>query len=207
MGYFVLYETNKVDIRLDPECDNPFELNKILNDYNYWDGDKDKSNYRTLSPKQFAKYKHGSCWDFTEYEAYYFKRYFAKYKFTLKPLTNHTYSLYYMQVNNGKNKECPSHSWLAFMKDNKVYIIESAWGEQKGVHSFNTEKEMIDYYFDKHNIWHNKKYCIVKYKPMKDYNLTPNQFMKRLYDNCEFYHYSWDNDKNYKVEIKYKIID
>ena len=164
--------------------DTPEELNKYLNNFEY-DNDiaANPKSYRSLSPKKFLKLRKGICWDFVEFEAEYFKEVFANYKFTTEELQDNKYSLYFYQQEDGKSNA--AHTWLAYMKNYTVYVIESSWGEMMGVHKYASEDEMINDYTSKLNPNGNKA-ILKKYYPFKKYNLSAKEYLDIIYGTGNF---------------------
>lgn len=96
------------------------KLNKKLNNYDYGividgkpitsdskDYNTDKS--KTLSIEEFSKYKIGSCWDYTNYEAWYFS---SKLNMNLTQsdlILDNTFSVYYMDHRIRGTDETPTH--------------------------------------------------------------------------------------------------
>ena len=168
-------------------------LNNKLNDFNYGiviDGqvvteNLDFEKYRTLSSKEFLKYKTGVCWDYTHFEALYFLDVLR-----LKLIQNDwlrfdkTFSMYYMEFEDDDG-DTPTHTWLAFRLNGKVYSFESSWKSYRGITEFASEEDMIQTYIDRQkrfyrsidNPIYNPK--VWKYSPMKS-GLDCVQFMKRI---------------------------
>ena len=182
-----LLKSNNNDKELSIE-----DFNKQLNDGDYgilingkaYTGENiDWSEYKTISPKDFAKYFVGTCWDYTEYEAKVFKDKFG-FNFTLNALKHdREFSLYYMQINDGK--KYPTHTWLAYRNNGKIYLFESSWKSQVGISEYNTEEEMVKDYIKKHRKENHDKgnpIIVTKYKPNKKFGLTPKEFMVRCID-------------------------
>lgn len=116
-------------------------LNDTLNDFNYGivvDGqvvteNLDFDKYRTLSSKEFLKYKTGVCWDYTHFEALYFTRMLEM------PLVkgdwlrfDNTFSMYYMEFDD-KDGDQPTHTWLAYRLNDRIYAFESSWKSYRGL--------------------------------------------------------------------------
>ena len=174
----------------------PKDLNTILNkfDYGYFTKNGtyydenhvgDFSDYTTMDPHDVIKFAVGVCWDFTETEAYLFDKLF-NYKITNKALKNGTYSLYYMEHDDSKGIS-PTHTWLAYMENDKVYLFESSWFKYQGIHEFNSEMEIMEFY-DKaqreNEVKRGNKLrggIVIKYLPVRKYGLKPLEFMTHIY--------------------------
>lgn len=177
--------------------DTPEKFNEYLNtfEYGYYKNGKNQlyndenfSNYKTISLDDFIFNKCGVCWDYVEYEAYYFQRYLG-FKFTISPLIkSKTFCIYYMQ-HIDQDKDMPSHTWLAYNLNNQIYAFESSWKSYRGIVKFNSEYEMImeydkrqrEYYKNQNNIL--TRSLFIKYIPAIKFNLTPEQYMNNIYDN------------------------
>ena len=84
-------------------------------------------NYLLQTPKEVIKNKIGVCWDQVELERYYFKGYDIK-----------TYFI--VHYDGGK---CPTHTFLIFKKNNQYYWFEHSWEKYKGIHGYDTLKELL----------------------------------------------------------------
>lgn len=173
----------------------PQDLNKILNkfDYGFVDSsgfdhvgfDLDFDEYTTMEPRNVLKYAVGVCWDYVETEAFLFNKLF-NYKITNKTLKNGTYSLYYMQ-HEDKDGDMPTHTWLAYMENNKIYLFESSWKSEQGIKQFDNEKDMIRYYDKKQRDFYKSQgnpltnFVCLKYMPLNAYQKTPHDYMKTVY--------------------------
>lgn len=165
---------------------NTFEYGYYINGKNIYETDN-FNNYKTISLDDFIFNKCGTCWDYTEYEAYYFQKYLG-FKCTTSPLTqSKTFCMYYMQ-HIDDDKDMPTHTWLAYNLNGNIYAFESSWKSYKGITKFNNEYDMImEYdkrqreYYKRHN---NNLYqsLFIKYVPSTKFNLTPEEFMNNIYD-------------------------
>ena len=81
--------------------------------------DKQLQQYRTISPKDFEKYKIGVCWDYCAYEEYIFRT-------QLKI----PYTCYYIET---APPASDTHSFLIFRKNGKFYKIESSFSSFRGI--------------------------------------------------------------------------
>jgi len=186
---------------LEKHCKTPEEFNKFLNknfDYGYIkdgnivkpeDDNFDFKDYRTLSLRDFLCYRLGVCWDYAEFEAWYFEEYLG-YKMNYKsPLKDKEFSLYYIQIED--NNMCPSHTWLAYKDGSKVKLFESSWLKKQGIKTFDSEKEMVDYYRKIFKEYYQSRYKMIlyKYKPLLHKTnlkgksgLKAEKFMNIIYD-------------------------
>ena len=154
---------------------SPKELNKILNSFDYGfivNGKKVEANkgsdYISLSPEEFARYRCGVCWDFCCYEDKWFKQ------------NGYKYNLYFMASNYNR----ATHTFLIFKDNGKFYIFESSWYPMQGIHEYSSEKEAyMDYlktYKSKHS---SDKYILFSYKQPKKYHMSAMDFLNYIYDN------------------------
>jgi len=136
--------------------------------------------YMLQSPKQIIKNKIGVCWDQVELERYYFKN---------SDLNIKTYFI----VSYDDDK-CPTHTFLTYEKDNKYYWLEHSWERFRGIHQYNSQKELlldVRNKFIKHelnNDYDKNKLFLYEYTKPK-YNISTEQF----YKHCE-------NGKNIKLD-------
>jgi len=151
----------------------------------------DFDKYKTVDVETFARYRIGSCWDYTNYEAFVFNKKFQYKNISKGKLKNNTFSTYYIQFASADGKN-PSHTWLGYMKNNKVYSFESSWKSHQGIKEFNTEKEMVEYYWKEHKEFSNKtsktdKGFVCKFPPLAfslgvhKEELTAEEFMDYIY--------------------------
>lgn len=119
---------------------NEFEIMDFMNQIEYGWIDKnnikhtiiDKNysdNYILQSPSEITKNKIGVCWDQVELERYYFK----SNDWNIK-----TYFIVY-----DDNDKCPTHTFLTFDKNNKFYWFEHSWKRYRGIHEYNSKKELL----------------------------------------------------------------
>lgn len=87
------------------------------------------NNYILQSPLQVLKNKVGICWDQVELERYLFSK------------TNLVFKTYFI-VHYDKDK-CPTHTFLTYNKNNKVYWFEHSWNNYKGIHRYNNINELL----------------------------------------------------------------
>lgn len=87
-------------------------------------------NYKLQSPQELIKSRLGVCWDQVELERYYFKNHICNCK---------TYSIIYYD----KHK-CPTHTFLTYEKDNSFYWFEHSWKKYKGIHEYDSLKDLLE---------------------------------------------------------------
>ena len=200
---FVVYDWNYFWIEVREGLDNPqkqriiSDFNDMLNDFNYGividghivteneDIDLDFDKYRTLSSKEFLEYKTGVCWDYTHFEALYFLD-VLRMKLVQNDWLrfNDTISMYYMEFDD-KDGDTPTHTWLAYRLNDRIYAFESSWKPYRGITEFASEEDMIQTYIDRQERFYrsidNPIYSpkVWKYLPMKT-GLDCVQFMKRI---------------------------
>ena len=161
---------------------NTADYGIMINGKVYTGKNIDWRKYKTISPKDFKKYFAGTCWDYAEYEAKQFEEVFG-FKHTLNDLKEKEYSMYYMQIED--NNMCPSHTWIVYKLNGKIYLFESSWMKYQGITEYNTEDEMVKDYIKKHRKESHDKdnpIIVTKYKPNEKFGLTPEEFMRRCID-------------------------
>lgn len=159
-----------------------YEIMEMMNDIKYGWVDEDKikhevvdqtfaNNYRLLCPHDTMKYKMGICWDQVELERYYFKAY-------------DSIKTYFIVHYDGKN--CPTHTFLTFEKDNKYYWFEHSWEIFRGIHEYSSRKKLLLDVRDKfikyelNNDYDISKVCLHEYKKPK-YQLAVEEF----FNHCD----------------------
>jgi len=100
------------------------ENNKYIDEYETF-----SDKYILQSPEDIIKNQIGVCWDQVELERYYFE----KNNFNIK-----TYFLVHYD-----NDKCPTHTFLTFEKNDKYYWFEHAWEKFRGIHEYNSVKELL----------------------------------------------------------------
>lgn len=84
-------------------------------------------DYRLQNPKEVMKSEVGTCWDQVELERFYFH--------------GHTIKTYFLAYYDNKN--CPTHTFLTFEKQGKYYWFEHSYKKYRGIHEYNSEKELL----------------------------------------------------------------
>lgn len=117
-------------IRLSEEL-NKYQYGYLVNGKIETDMESFFDNYKSLTIKDFEKYKVGVCWDYVHYEANWFKAHGYKYE------------TFYVQVQD-EDGYCPSHTFLVFYLpgSNKPYYFEASWKKYRGIENFNTLSEL-----------------------------------------------------------------
>lgn len=145
--------------------------------------------YRTISPEQVRRYKAGVCWDYVSYEYEWFKRHYPKQmRFTKDSFNLNTsqYSCYYME-HIDEDQDHPTHTWLAYTYDGKVYAFESAWKPIKGIHEFDSESTMVQWYLQQQQDYYKRNgnrlygYVVIKYEPPSTYCMDADEFMEYVH--------------------------
>lgn len=163
---------------------NEFEIMKLMSDIEYGWIDKNNNkhdridefyleNYILQNPKEVINNKLGVCWDQVELERYYFKG---------NNLNIKTFFL----VHYDEDKS-PTHTFLTFEKNNKYYWFEHSWKTFRGIHEYNSLKELfldiqdkfIKYKLD--NRYNKKNLLLYEYKKPK-YHIATQEF----YDYCTY---------------------
>lgn len=85
--------------------------------------------YYLLTPTELLEKKYGVCWDQVELERYLFE----KNKINVKT--------YFIYINDNDN--LPSHTFLTYQSHNNFYWFEHSWYQYKGIHKYNSLKELL----------------------------------------------------------------
>lgn len=136
----------------------PSETNENL--FKFMDEDEVFNNYYYLqTPEELMSSKIGVCWDQVELERFLFNK------------ENILVECYW--ICNYDKDNVPSHTFLIFEKNNKYYWFEHSWGEFKGIHEYNSKKELL---------------LSVKDKFMKSHDISSDDLIRiYLYDNPKFH--------------------
>ena len=129
----------------DGDCmdsiNTPQDLLKFMDDIKYEWMDK-KGNFHTelvpemfteyslMSPEEVLKYKKGVCTDQSEFERDWFKK--------------HNYNFDVMSIQLFRENDAPGHAFLWYEENGKYYWFEHAWGDETGIHKYNSYEELID---------------------------------------------------------------
>jgi len=160
---------------------NEFEIMDLMKDIEYGWIDKNNNkhsvvdetysdNYILQSPNEVIKNKIGVCWDQVELERYYFKG------------NNWNVKTYFLVHYDGD--KCPTHTFLTFEKNNKYYWFEHSWERFRGIHEYQSLKELLFDIRDK----------FIKYELDNDFvseNLVLHEYKKPKYHISvqEFYNH------------------
>lgn len=97
-------------------------------------GVNDAATYSLQSPIEILKSRIGICWDLTELSRSFFE--------VMTDLKFETYYIFY-----DDNAGCPSHTFLVFYENDKVYWFEPMYNDNSiyyaGIHEFTDIKELI----------------------------------------------------------------
>lgn len=116
------------------------EIMNIMDSISYgWKDTKDTIHYKVdetfsgsyilQSPEETINSNVGVCWDQVELERFLFEKTQLSYK---------TYFIVYYD-----NDKCPTHTFLTYEKNNKVYWFEHSWSKYKGIHEYNNINELL----------------------------------------------------------------
>ena len=160
---------------------NEFEIMDLMKDIEYGWVDKNNNkhsvvdetysdNYILQSPNEVIKNKIGVCWDQVELERYYFKG------------NDWNIKTYFLVHYDGD--KCPTHTFLTFEKNNKYYWFEDSWERFRGIHEYQSLKELLFDIRDK----------FIKYELDNDFvpeNLVLHEYKKPKYHISvqEFYNH------------------
>ena len=162
---------------------NEFEIMDLMNDIEY--GWIDKNNYKHIfvdetysekyilqSPNEIIKNKVGVCWDQVELERYYFKANDWDIK---------TYFLVHYDGNN-----CPTHTFLTFEKNNKYYWFEHSWERFRGIHEYDSLKELLCDVREKFIKYELNNNCVLENLVLHEYKKPKYHIsVQEFYDHCD----------------------
>ena len=158
------------------------EFNKELNGYDYGVVVKNKpihdlssvdtQQYYTISADTFAHHKIGTCWDYVNYEADWFRK------------NSISYKCYFAIMGQSGKRVTPTHTFLTFKdKEGKVYWFESSWGGNQGVREYKDDKELLDDFIDRFTKRRSKwqEVDIYEYRPSGTFvNLNSADFINKI---------------------------
>lgn len=151
--------------------------------------------YYLMSPEELLKKKVGVCWDQVELERKLFNE---------KNIHNETYFIYL-----DDKQSLPSHTFLLYYKNNKVYWFEHSWYDEMGIHEYNNINSLLN---DVEFKFRESKEAEVKsdfdvhiYKYNKpNYNISCDDYYKYIFTQEKVYNYRLKNASSNDIErIKY----
>lgn len=134
--------------------------NNIINvDSKKWD-EQFGEFYYLQTPSELLESKCGVCWDQVELE----RQLFSEKNINLK-----TYFIYILDDNM-----LPSHTFLTFEFNNKIYWFEHSWYKYRGIHEYKNENELLKditnkFIKDHNEVSKNSKLYLYKYEKPKDH--------------------------------------
>ena len=134
-----------------------------------WD-DEFENFYYLQKPEELLNTKCGVCWDQVELERKLFEE---------KKITCKSFFMYILS-----NKNLPSHTFITFKMNDKVYWFEHSWGKYKGIHEYINEEELLKDIINKFREDHlevntNDKLYLYEYKKPK-YHISCDEFYKYI---------------------------
>jgi ribosomal protein S18 acetylase RimI-like enzyme len=165
----------------------------------------DWSKYKTIPIELIDKHHVGICWDFVNYEYYYFNK-------------NHipTESYLFVMQKSDNPDDIVTHTFIIFRYEGKKYWFESSWFGHQGIHEVSGYKDVVKELVDKYG---KHSYSVYKYDPKgMDKNITNGQFFKKATRNLVYNHEEksvneskdaseLDSDFKKKSDLHFKILD
>lgn len=162
---------------------NEFEIMNLMENIEYGWMDKTNNkhnivdefysdNYILQIPKEIIKNKVGVCWDQVELERYYFK--------------GNDWNIKTYFIVHYDNDRCPTHTFLTFEKNKKYYWFEHSWERFKGIHEYQTQRELLldvqgkFIQYELNDNYQKENLCIYHYSKPK-YHIGVGEFVK----HCE----------------------
>ncbi len=147
--------------------------------------------YYLMPPEELLEKKVGVCWDQVELERKLFNE---------KNIHNETYFIYI----DDKHK-LPSHTFLVYYENNKVYWFEHSWYDERGIHEYDDINSLlndVEYKFRKSKeakVKSNFDVYIYRYnKP--NYNISCDDFFKFIFTQAKVYNYRLENASSKDIE-------
>jgi len=121
--------SNKImDILNDIEYGFKIDNKNVLDDPTW---DTDFNNFYYLqTPQELLNSKCGVCWDQVELERELFTK------------DNVPFKTYFIYIDD--NTQLPSHTFLIYENNNKYYWFEHSWFKYRGIHEYNSPKEVLE---------------------------------------------------------------
>lgn len=145
--------------------DDVKKFNKELNKWKYGvlvngkiytkSSEIDWANYKTIPIKDIEKYHVGICWDFVNYQHYYFKK---------NNIEDESYMIVMGMSDNNPN-DIATHTFSIIKIDGKKYWFESSWFKNQGVHEVKSWKDVVEKFKESYDEGKNKNYDVYKYNP------------------------------------------
>lgn len=161
----IMQTMNKIEYGFKDKNNN----NIITTNPTKWDKEFHKFYY-LQSPEELLTTNCGVCWDQVELERTLFKK------------LNIPVETYFICTYDGDN--LPSHTFLTYKENNKYYWFEHSWNQYKGIHSYNTKKELlrdVKTKFIKSNPSSINSYTFIYKYQQPPYHIT----CKEYYQYCE----------------------
>ena len=114
----------------NPRTSSPYQLLYLMSDFDYKDFDT------LMSADDVLNTLSGSCHDQVIFELDELK------KQGLNPRAKFLFAV----DDNGDGGE--THSFVYYSEDQTLFWFENAWEDYRGIHSFDTEQEMLDFIID-----------------------------------------------------------
>lgn len=154
------------------------------------------------SPKQIEKTRVGVCWDYTSYEAWYFKKNF----------TGVTVTAWYIVY--GLKPDCPTHTFLTFEYEGNYYYFDSSFSDVAGVWAADNEKDIINFVIDsmmKHdprliNEVKRSNFGLFKYDPLDEelFGLGCVDYMQWMVEEADEIKHRYN--PSYKIPVKMNAV-
>lgn len=178
-----IYRLLREETILLDNIDNIKKFNRELNKWDYGvlvngkvytkSSEIDWSKYKTIPIKDIEKYHVGICWDFVNYQHYYFKK---------NRINDESYFIV-MAMSDNPN-DIATHTFSIINIDGKKYWFESSWYKNQGVHEVKSWKDVVDKFKESYDKSGKRDYEVYKYNPDGlDQNISNEEFFKRTTKN------------------------
>jgi len=87
--------------------------------------------YFLQNPAELLRSKHGVCWDYVELERYWFQS------------LGYEIKTFYMAVIMEGENRFSTHTFLAYLDQDKWYWFENSWHNQRGIREYATLNELL----------------------------------------------------------------
>lgn len=154
------------------------------------------------SPQQIEKTKVGVCWDYTSYEAWYFKKNFP----------GVTVTAWYIVY--GISPDCPTHTFLTFEYEGNCYYFDSSFSDVAGVWAADSEKDILNFVIDsmvKHDprlieAVKQSNFGLFKYDPLDEelFGLGCVDYMQWMVEEADEVKHRYN--PSYKIPVKMNVV-
>ena len=134
-------------------------------------------SYKLQTPEELLESKHGVCWDQVELERHWFSK------------NGYDYKTFFAWFAKEEKNNLPTHTFLAYNKDDKWYWFENSFEAERGIHEYDSLDELIGEMMTKHyeyaiknrSATESDKGCLMQKEYKKvEYGSSPGEFVSQI---------------------------